>query len=579
MKKRRAFPFLLLIAVVFGVSLYLKTCGRKKEAPEPARVDDIFSAWSLPDTPGAAVAVIKDGSIIYRQGYGMADLENAVPITPGTVFHAASVSKPFTAFAVLLLAEQGRLSLNDDIRTHLPDMPDFGRPITIRHLLHHTSGLRDQLELLAMAGYRLDDVISQEHILNMIRHQKALNFVPGSEYMYCNTGYTLLAEIVAGVTGQSFREWTRENIFAPLGMESTQFNDDCERIVAHRADSYSPAETGGYEKQVLSYSNFGATGLLTTVEDVAQWVLNLEGGKTGGKKTVERMLEQGMLNDGRKIDYACGLDVGEYRGLKIIEHDGYDAGFRSVFSWFPEQRFGVVMLSNNAAVEPAKTAHRIADIYLSREFTGDAPPPSPPERKKVDVDPVFLDRFAGRYLLENERIIFLTRDGSRLLFQGSGPDKIELLAQSDTRFVLAGTDIELSFQLNNVGMVQGLTLHQGDRDLGGGRIEVTPLSMEQSLSYAGSYMSGELGAVYFVGFEGGRIVLRHRRMGDIGLTHLTDDVFRGDVWWLRSLRFIKDEENRVVGFSLTGERVRNLRFDKVRPVEPALQAEALKPGG
>ena len=246
MRKRRMFQLLLVIVVVLGGSLYLKNCGRKKEAPDQSRMDELFSEWNLPDSPGAGVAVIRNGAVIFRKDYGMANLEYGIPITSETVFHAASVSKQFTAFAMALLAEGGRISLDANIHRYLPDLPDLGGMITIRHLIHHTSGLRDQLELAAMAGYRLDDVISQDHILKLVYNQRALNFVPGSEYMYCNTGYTLLAEIVAKVTGESFRDWTRKNIFDPLGMEKTQFRDDYTRIVGDASCSYVPDESGEY---------------------------------------------------------------------------------------------------------------------------------------------------------------------------------------------------------------------------------------------------------------------------------------------------------------------------------------------
>jgi len=317
---------------------------------------------------------------------------------------------------------------------------------------------------------------------------------------------------------------------------------------------------------VLSYSNFGATGLLTTADDMVKWALNLENGHVGGPDVRDLMQERGVLNDGKMISYAFGLDIGEYRGLKTIDHDGYDAGFRSVLLWFPEQRFTVVMLSNNGIIDPAKTARRIADVYLSKDYTEKESPPMPSEQKKVDVDPAFLHEYEGKYLLENERIVTLTRDGERLMFQGSGPTKIELLAQSDTEFILGGTDIKLGFQLNNVGMVTSITLYQPGREVGGKRITVTPFSPEQAVLYAGTYLSEELGAFYSVRYRSGQLLLQHRRYGDIPLTYLIGDTFRGDRWWLRSLRFIKDEEGRVTGFALTGERVRDLMFSKVTPV-------------
>jgi len=576
MMRRRMFQLLLVIAVVLGGSLYLKNCGRKKEAPDQSRVDELFSEWNRPDTPGAAVAVIRDGAVVFRKDYGMAGLEDGLPITPETVFHAASVSKQFTAFAVALLAERGQLSLDEDIHRYLPELPEFGSVITARHLLHHTSGLRDQLELAAMAGFRLDDVISQDYILDLVYNQRALNFVPGSEYLYSNTGYTLLAEIVARVTGQSFSDWTGENIFAPLGMEKTRFRDDYTQVVSDAADSYEPDESGEYKRKVLSYSNFGATGLLTTADDMVKWVLNMEEGRVGGPAVMERMEDRGVLIDGKMISYAFGLEVGEYRGLKTVGHDGYDAGFRSAVLWFPEQRFAVILLSNNGAVEPEKTARRIADIYLSREHTEEESPS--PERRGVVVDPVFLDKYEGKYLLENERIITVSREDGRLLFQGSGPDKLELLADSDTVFYLQGTDIKLSFELNNVGMVMRLVLDQRGREVAGKRITVVPFTPEQAVSYAGTYLSEELGAVYSVRYENGGLMLRHRRNGELPLTHLVGETFRGDQWWLRSIRFIKDEEGLVTGLAMTGDRVRNLRFDKVQPIEPASLAAPGKPG-
>lgn len=239
--------------------------AQNTEDPLTKKVDQLFATWDKPESPGAAIAVIKDGVVVYKRGYGSANLEYNVPITPQTVFHVASVSKQFTAFAIALLAHQGKLSLDDDIRKHLPEVPDFGKKITIRHLIHHTSGLRDQWTLLGMAGWRLDDVITKEHILKMVRHQKELNFDPGAENLYSNTGYTLLAVIVERVSGQSFRDYTDANIFKPLGMTNTHFHDDHERIVKNRAYSYSPAGPGGgFKAAPLNYANVGATSLFTT---------------------------------------------------------------------------------------------------------------------------------------------------------------------------------------------------------------------------------------------------------------------------------------------------------------------------
>ncbi|MGK0448825.1 MAG: CubicO group peptidase (beta-lactamase class C family), partial [Polaribacter sp.] len=242
------------------------------------QVDELFTVWDTDNTPGAAVAIVKNGVIIYKKGYGSANLEYDIPITPSTIFHIASVSKQFTVFSILLLEKQGKLSLDDDIRKYIPEVPDFGKTITLRHLASHTSGLRDQWNLMGMAGWRPDDVITKEHILKLVTNQKELNFEPGEEYTYCNTGFTLLAEVVARVSGESFAEYTEANIFQPLQMNNTLFYDDHEKIVKNRAYSYYSDDTG-FKKSVLSYANVGATSLFTTVEDLSLWAMNFNSQK------------------------------------------------------------------------------------------------------------------------------------------------------------------------------------------------------------------------------------------------------------------------------------------------------------
>ncbi len=222
------------------------------------QVDEVFAPWDNNDTPGASVAIVKDGAILYKKGYGLANLEYDVPISPTSIFHIASISKQFTVFSILLLEKQGKLSLDDDVRKYIPEVPDFGKTITLRHLASHTSGLRDQWNLLSMAGWRMDDVITKEHILKLVSKQKELNFSPGDEYAYCNTGFTLLAEVVSRVSNMSFAEFTNAKIFEPLRMSNTLFYDDHEKIVKNRTYSYYSDSTG-YKKSVLNFANVGAT--------------------------------------------------------------------------------------------------------------------------------------------------------------------------------------------------------------------------------------------------------------------------------------------------------------------------------
>lgn len=371
------------------------------------KVNQLFSEWNLSDSPGAALAVTKDSEVIYTHGYGMANLEYDIPITSTSIFDIASVSKQFAAFAITTLSHDGKLALDDDIRIHLPDVPDFGHTITIRHLLHHTSGLRDWVQSLVIAGDMMDDVISFKHILKMVRHQKTLNFKPGEEYLYSNTGYNLLAEIVETVTGNSFREWTDTNIFKPLGMTNSHFHDNYEMILKNRAYSYQAIENGGFKHAVNNTTALGSSSLYSTVEDLAKWILNFDDTRIGEQTVLDQMHQRGVLNNGEQIRYAFGLSIGEYRGLETVGHSGSWRGFRSHLIRFPEQKFGVVILCNLNTFNPLRLAEKVADIYLADVFAP-VEEASEPEKaaepaediKSKPLTPEQLTEFAGDYYTE-----------------------------------------------------------------------------------------------------------------------------------------------------------------------------------
>jgi CubicO group peptidase (beta-lactamase class C family) len=528
----------------------------------PAKIDKLFANWDKPDSPGAALMVFKDGAVVYKRGYGRANLEYDIPITPAAVFHVASVSKQFTAFAIALLASQGKLSLDDDIRKHLPEVPDFGKTITIRQLIHHTSGLRDQWELLSMAGWRLDDVITKEHILKMVRNQKELNFDPGSEHLYCNTGYTLLAVIVERVSGQSFRQFTETNIFKPLGMTNTHFHDDHEMVVKNRAYSYSPAREGGFKLSALNYANVGATSLFTTAEDMARWVQNFDDGRVGGSAVIEQMHQQGVLNNGQKISYAFGLVIGKYKGLKTVDHSGGDAGYRSYVIRFPDQKFAVVVLSNLGNFNPNTMARQVADIYLADRVTVEVAGKPAAERATVKVNPAIYEAYVGTYEVQGGPVVTISREGDSLKAQPAGQPKIELLPESETSFYVKVADAVLTFHRDASGKVDRFTLAQSTQNLTAKRVE--PFNPDSAAlgQYTGSYYSEELGTTYTLTIKDGKLVVQHRRHDDITLTPRASDMFSGNIWWLSRIAFVRDKENRIIGFKLSGGRVRNLRFDK-----------------
>ena len=559
MKKRRFRSLILPLLVLF---IMATASAQTSDEAVAAKVDRLFADWAKPDSPGVAIAVIKDGSVIYKRGYGSANLEYNIPITPSTVFHVASVSKQFAAFAVTMLANQGKLSLDDDIRKHLPEVPDFGKKITIRQLIHHTSGLRDQWVLLGMAGWRLDDVITKEHILKMVRHQKELNFDPGQEHLYSNTGYTLLAVIAERVSGQSFREYTDAHIFKPLGMANTHFHDDHERIVKNRAYSYSPAAGGGFKLAALNYANVGATSLFTTAEDLARWVINFEDKKIGGAAVIEQMQQVGVLNDGKKLTYASGLSIGPYRGLNTVGHSGGDAAYRSFVFWFPEQRFGVVALSNLGNLNPQQMSMRVADIYLADKLSPQPPAAKPAERGAVKIDPAIYDAYAGRYLLGGRTLVTISREGDRLMGQPAGQQKAELIPQSETKFFIKENNADLSFERDEKSKAVGFSMSVNGPAQSAKRLTFPPLSASQLAEFAGDYYSPELGTTYTITVRNGQLVAEHRRHNDISLTELDGDLFSGTQWFFQTVQFTRDNEKRITGFRLTAGRVRNLRFEK-----------------
>jgi CubicO group peptidase (beta-lactamase class C family) len=345
--------------------------------------------------------VMRNGEVVHAAGYGMANLEHGVPNRPTTVFDIASVSKLFAGVAIAMLAEQGALSLHEDVRTYIPELPDFGDTIRIEHLVHHTSGLRDWPGTLQMAGWDYMDVLSFEQILNMAFHQRELNFLPGSEYAYSNTGYNLLAEIVARVTGLSFRYWTEQNVFRPLGMRSTHFHDDYTRVVLDRAESYAPASDGSYRRAVSNLTAIGSSSLFTTIDDLAHWLRNFDEPVVGGPAVLEQLHRRGVLVGGDTIAYAYGLIFDEHRGATLVGHGGSWAGYRSTLTRFPEHGLSVVILGNASDLQPDRLARRIADLYLA-DVLGPAEREQPtaldsPRAPDFSPDPGSLAELEGEY--------------------------------------------------------------------------------------------------------------------------------------------------------------------------------------
>jgi len=571
MMKRIAVCVALLAALPLAGTADAASKAAASAARSPERqVDALFAKWNRPGMPGAVVAVIRDGKVVLSKGYGLADIEHGVPMSPASEVVIGSMSKQFTAFAIQLLAQDGKLSLDDDIHMYLPDVPDFGRKITIRHLLHHTSGLRDYFELMFMAGLRGGDVFAEDTALALIGRQRALNFEPGQEWAYSNTGYLLLGRIVQRVSGKQLPEFARERIFLPLGMTHTAFQPEYGSLVPGRALPYVPSERGGYKYVAVSVDTIGDGGVLTTVGDLALWDRNFYDGRVGGMDVVKRMQATGVLNDGKPIEYASGLFVSSYRGLRQVEHSGAIAGYSAQLWRFPDQRLSVIVLANSSDVNTFRMVASIADIYLAGAPGIQPAQPAAPERafSAIGTDPARLDALVGYYATSPETGVTFTKEDGRLMALGTGFPKIPVFPYGERAFFARATDAQFTFDApGKDGVVAGGTLHMGGQDIPATRIARPVPSAAELHRYEGDFYSDELHVLYSVTARDGDLVLTYPR-GTVTLGFSP----RGEYGTgFGDIKYQCNAGERCTGFTLGTWRARNLQFTRVALPGPATQ--------
>ncbi|MDQ3819352.1 MAG: beta-lactamase family protein, partial [Acidobacteriota bacterium] len=406
------------------------------------KVDQLFSREDKRDSPGCAVGIIRDGKIIYQRGYGMANLDFNIPNSPATVFNVASVSKQFTAASVILLAQRGKISLDDDIRKYVSEMPDYGTPITIRQLAYHTSGIRDYTDLIELSADRIENIHTDQDILRILARQKRLNFKPGERHLYSNSGYVLLGLIVERVTGKSLRDFENESIFQPLGMKNTLLYDDRTMVVKNRATGYVPKGDGSYQMRASLWDRVGDGGVLTTVEDLFLWDQNFYTQKVGNPELINLMTKPGALTNGEKIPYTFGLEPTRYKGLPVLMHGGSIRGFRAQMYRFPEQRFSIICLCNNGGISPTSIIEKVADIYLadyfkSRQPAGQERPRDAPKTIKLSENE--LARYAGVFATpsgEFARRLYVR--AGKLWYSESETNEYELGPLGGNRFIMLG---------------------------------------------------------------------------------------------------------------------------------------------
>jgi len=446
------------------------------QTEETDQVDKLFATWDKKDSPGAAIGIVKDGRIIYARGYGMANLEYDIPNTPESVFRIGSTSKHFTAMGIAILIEQGKISLDDDIRLFLPEMPVYQWPIKIRHMLHHTSGLRNYEVLMMLAGRDGDTYkvpyYTDEEAVQMIARQKALNFKPGDKYSYSNSNYFLLAEIIGRVSKMKTSEFARQFMFEPLGMSDTHFHDDINIIVKNRASGYSPVESGGFRINMTQLEQIGTGSIYTTVEDFYKWDQNFYENKLGnGSQSLIEMIETpGKLNSGESANYGFGLNITELYGLRTIGHGGSFVGYRSYYLRFPDQKFSVVILANQGPFPDYEITREVALIYLKDQFTEPLEIEQSNYRDGADqvgqgTQAITLSsdqrkQYLGTYFSEElDAFYTLFEEGDSLVLQVGRYYTAELTASESDRFAWEfGT---LEFQRDADDRISGFLLNAG----------------------------------------------------------------------------------------------------------------------
>ena len=447
-----------VIFALLSTSLFIpQPASGQQLTPEiRARIDAVFAKYDRTDGPGCAVGVARAGTLVYGRGYGMGQLDHGIPLSERSVFYLASVAKQFAAAAIVIAAHEGHLSLDDEVRRHIPEFPDYEQgAVTVRHLVHHTSGVRDYLTLMSLAGTPYENILTDEAMLGLITRQKELNFAPGSEHLYSNSGYVLMAEILKRATGRSLRQYADEKIFRPLGMTSTHFHDDRTQVVRDRVFSYDAGPDGGWRTNYLmAFDKVGDGGLYSSVEDLARWDGAFYDDLLGVPGFAERMYERGVLTSGVEIRYARGLSVERRRGLSRVSHAGGFMAFRTMIARYPEQRTTVISLCNDGTANPMQMSVAVEDILLEDAFTEEAeeaaaqPAEPAPDTAGVEVPADVLAALTGSY--HSGEIgatwVIAAEEGRLVLRHPSGVDRV-LARRGAAGEVFGVGGLELAFEV------------------------------------------------------------------------------------------------------------------------------------
>lgn len=523
-------------------------------ATTPEDKVDQAAAQLYQDTPGAVVGVIKDGQLAFVKGYGAADLTYGMPFTAETPTNIGSSSKQFTGFALALLASRGKLSLDDDVRKHIPELKDFGTTITLRHLLTHTTGYREFINTLIIEGRQVleGDYIAPDEAIKVINRQPALQNAPGAEFNYNNSAFSLATIVVERVTGRPFAEWMRDEVFLPLGMTRTWVRANPGQIIPGRSVGYIPGD-GGFREVRDLHGAAGAGGIYTTPGDAARWMRNFKTAELGGPAVIKELTTSFVLTTGKPSNYGYGVFLDSTRGLRRWQHGGNDIAHSSTFVYYPDLDAGYVVFSNYQGV-PGGIAGVVAEAFFGQHMTASQRATA---TAGVEVPAATLRRYAGKYEMTTLGGMMVTVElqAGQLRLQVPGQPALPLRATSMTSFEVVGAPARVTFNAAGDGPVEGLTFEQGGEHPGK-RVVEQPVDLN---SFTGRYFSEELETFYDLSVEDGKLVIRHRRFGPVALTHANGDTFSGTLP-VTQVVFQRDGQGKVTGFAAGNGRARGILF-------------------
>lgn len=530
------------------------------------KIDSLFAPWNNSTGPGCAVGIVRNDSLIFSKGYGLADLEHEIPITPKTIFYMASVSKQFTGYAIVLLARQGKLNLDEDIHHYIPWAPEFGKKITVRHLLNHTSGIRDDIYLSALSGLGYGGMLTQDLALNIIKRQRSLNFIPGEKYSYSNANFVLLAEIVKAVSGKSFRAFVDSTIFKPLGMVNSRFQDDYTELIPNRAWSYDITDGKQVGNSFQNVYTLGDGGMFTNIIDMAKWVTNFYQPRAGDLNDIDQLTETGKLNNGKKINYALGIAVDHYRGWKEYEHSGGLAGYRTILFVFPDLKMGFLIFSNMGNLNSQEKVHELANLFIpdTTKSNKEDKPEARDSSHAMLKDPLQYTRFTGDYLGEDGDQFSFSISNQKMYASSYGQSTLLLQESKDTFSLFTNPAVKFVFQFSSQKTSLVHLYWPEDNKLMRKYVPDSIQSDKTLQAYTGTYYSPELDCHFSISLKEHHLVLSSNKYADKPLMLIGKDDILDKNGLLSYIKIRRDRMDKIIGFEVNSGIIRHLRFNKVK---------------